>query len=331
VRGRECSEGQWERRLLQYARQIAEQALEPDFFPVLAGMIREDFSPPAVAVLEYDGAGQLTDSRFIVQDRALATAYTEYFHTVNPYPGAVTRYGLENASTTFEAVLPRKELAKTEYWNDFLRPFDVPNILGLSVSLPEVGRISITAARSAADGKYNPSEVRRLDSLRPFLTSAIRLRSLVSSRAGGGVARVLSPTDALLARTNGKIDARNDAAEQMLTQAVGPIAQRVFDGDAALGRAIGMDLQPPFAGCAGARACALRVQQDDSARDEELRVRYGLSRREAQVARLLASGLAYKEIAAMLGISFHTASSHAKAVLHKLGVDSSRKIALLLR
>ena len=48
----------------------------------------------------------------------------------------------------------------------------------------------------------------------------------------------------------------------------------------------------------------------------------GLSARELDVLRLVARGLANKEIAAELGITTHTVKFHLAAVLEKLGVRS---------
>ncbi len=47
-----------------------------------------------------------------------------------------------------------------------------------------------------------------------------------------------------------------------------------------------------------------------------------LTARELQVLRMLADGLANKEIAAQLGISDHTAKFHVAQILAKLGAGS---------
>lgn len=52
-----------------------------------------------------------------------------------------------------------------------------------------------------------------------------------------------------------------------------------------------------------------------------------LTEREAQIARLVASGLSDKEIAQSLGISFTTVRTHIKRAFDKLGVDNRVKLA----
>ncbi|HEU4697543.1 MAG TPA: LuxR C-terminal-related transcriptional regulator [Gemmatimonadales bacterium] len=56
----------------------------------------------------------------------------------------------------------------------------------------------------------------------------------------------------------------------------------------------------------------------------------GLTRREAEVARLLARRMSDAELAAALGISWHTARRHSERVLQKLGVDSRTKVGAAL-
>lgn len=63
---------------------------------------------------------------------------------------------------------------------------------------------------------------------------------------------------------------------------------------------------------------------------ENLRERYGLSPREADVALLLARGLSDRDIAARLVISWHTARRHSERVLRKLSVASRAEVALTL-
>lgn len=47
-----------------------------------------------------------------------------------------------------------------------------------------------------------------------------------------------------------------------------------------------------------------------------------LTRREAQVVRLIARGCTYDQAADLLGVSMHTVASHVKNAYRKLGVRS---------
>jgi len=60
--------------------------------------------------------------------------------------------------------------------------------------------------------------------------------------------------------------------------------------------------------------------------DERLKVCYGLTNREIQVARLLADRQSNKEIADLLDVTVYTAGRHTERVLRKLGVASRRNV-----
>ncbi len=59
---------------------------------------------------------------------------------------------------------------------------------------------------------------------------------------------------------------------------------------------------------------------------DELQVRYGLTRRETETARLLAARRGNMEIARALGMSAHTARHHTERILSKLGLTSRREV-----
>jgi len=65
--------------------------------------------------------------------------------------------------------------------------------------------------------------------------------------------------------------------------------------------------------------------------DAELRSRYGLSAREVEVARLVATGLSNAEVAEKLGVSYFTARNHVERVLAKLGVGNRSRVGAVLR
>ena len=65
--------------------------------------------------------------------------------------------------------------------------------------------------------------------------------------------------------------------------------------------------------------------------DLELRNQFGLSAREIEVARLVASGLSNQEVAEKLGVSYFTARNHVERVLAKLGVGNRSRVGAVLR
>lgn len=65
--------------------------------------------------------------------------------------------------------------------------------------------------------------------------------------------------------------------------------------------------------------------------EQSLRTKFGLSRREAQVAVLLAERRTDAEIAAALGISWHTVRSHVERIFGTLGCHTRRDAAAKLK
>jgi DNA-binding CsgD family transcriptional regulator len=58
----------------------------------------------------------------------------------------------------------------------------------------------------------------------------------------------------------------------------------------------------------------------------EIQRRFGLTQRQAEVARMVASRLSDAEIAKRLGVSWHTVRSHVDGVLREMGVHSRQEI-----
>ncbi len=65
-------------------------------------------------------------------------------------------------------------------------------------------------------------------------------------------------------------------------------------------------------------------------RTEAVRLRHGLTKREAEVALLLAEGRSNADVAAQLFVSPHTARHHVENVLGKLGLTSRAAVAARL-
>jgi DNA-binding CsgD family transcriptional regulator len=88
------------------------------------------------------------------------------------------------------------------------------------------------------------------------------------------------------------------------------------------GSILGSDLLAPKPLIAVAVGRSARAQLTH----DELQVRYGLTRRETETARLLAARRGNSEIAHVLGMSAHTARHHTERILLKLGVSSRREV-----
>lgn len=84
-------------------------------------------------------------------------------------------------------------------------------------------------------------------------------------------------------------------------------------------------------GLRGTVVVAVHQNTEPSATDEALHARFGLSRQERTITRLLARGRSNAEVASALGISPHTARRHTERIFSKLGVRSRAEIARRLQ
>ncbi len=72
------------------------------------------------------------------------------------------------------------------------------------------------------------------------------------------------------------------------------------------------------------------VEGMDLPKQNDLRRQFDLTRRETEVAGLMAGRLSDREIADLLGISIHTARRHAESALKKIGVQDRRNLRAAL-
>jgi DNA-binding CsgD family transcriptional regulator len=77
-------------------------------------------------------------------------------------------------------------------------------------------------------------------------------------------------------------------------------------------------------------AVSMRLSRDEEHAEPLTLGRFGLTAREAQVARLLAHRATNREIAQQLDVSPHTVRHHVESIFAKLGVHSRRVVAAQL-
>lgn len=195
--------------------------------------------------------------------------------------------------------------------------------------------------------------------LEPLLRSAANTWNELASRRSALVTLIDESSDGLaLYNSQNRLLHSNRALDRMVIEGKG--AQALLDATMRLARAFGgmmqrndpHDLDGAFERVveSNGHKWTLRATRADAVfgRDEvtlvrvrpqvaavmseaQLARRFGLTRREAEVAALLGAGASNKEIVSRLGVTEFTARRHTENVLRKLGVDSRAKVALALR
>lgn len=307
---RTCSLSAWRRRVLELAEFLANEVVAPDVFERFLQMLSRDF-PGSSALLDYDATEERTEFASCNVDVSARRAYSAHFHAVNPFTEAVLRHQLYNGAFRGSLWVNDRSLLRSEFYNDWMRPRGDRYFLVLSVGFGAAGRTGIPIYRAHSEGgDYTPDDARRLDMLRPFVRNAVLLRRLLRNLGATSI-DLNSINEPVIDSTRRTAVACNDAAETYLSSGGSGARERIR-------------IHPTRP-----QEVVLTPQRDSS--EAVFQREYGLSTRESQVAALFAEGMSYREIADRLEISYHTVNTHAKSVLRKLNLSSTRRLATVVR
>jgi DNA-binding CsgD family transcriptional regulator len=259
---------------------------------------------------------------------------------------------------TGDEVLPRSELYRSEWYNDFCSPLGLENLVHF-VQPVTMGGFSPVMHFSVFGGggrAFDDQTVRGLARYQPHLKQALLLRSLVDERVRVTSAQMLLRAigdPAILVDRTLRIVAVNDGAAELLRAGIhlrsekGVLAASPAGRDlpAALNRALRADDQGQpctlVGGLPGRAAClyniapisldlseahrrdhavvTVRLQRQREADVRLLRDLYGLTETEVKVARELVSGAQVRDISEKWRVSQETVRSHVKSILGKTG------------
>lgn len=207
---------------------------------------------------------------------------------------------------------------------------DLSDTFGVAVNLYNLGQIQVELGKTAESVAYYTESLAIIESIgeHHLLSRALdrlgyTLHLLGNSRAAArlhGAALALRETigDTLFHEEDANIASR-------YAQIQATLGDEAFTAEVEIGRTL-----PPVAAVAEARTLA--ADSLDAYLASPAQALAGLTRREANVLRLMADGQSDQDIADSLFISKRTASSHVAAVMSKLGVESrTAAVALAIR
>jgi DNA-binding CsgD family transcriptional regulator len=294
-------------------------------------------------------------------DPAAAQLYFERFAATDPGHAIRRAKGLAVCS---QRMIYPEDLPQTELYNDFFRPNRLVGGILMNADLPDGSLAFVTVSRETPTPEFERHSLATLKLLLPAFEAGMRAQwRLGRERASlGRFIDRLSDGAALFGPRGRRLLHLNPALTQIL--ATDPEADRVrleveFAARAAGAVALagegyaGGGLTLPagvrrlhtetgtyevHASAVGAetgmhdRSIIVVVERSGAPLPDtdELAERYGLTRRECEVALLLARGLTDRAIAEELVISWHTARRHAERVLRKLGVGSRAEVGVRL-
>ena len=327
----------------------------------LARALRSLVGAPMAALTLETGEGTRTYGDQL--DPAVARAYERHYRALDHGLRRQRTLGLEVWSRA--RLWTRAQLMGSEYYNDFARPNGLHDAVGLAIALPATRGHAMVSLLYDQPMRSPATRERQL-ALLTLVLPAFRVGVTAHLReARGRLAPGLDPRTGLLEATDephalyscqGRLLYRNRA----MATALGEEGQRtvlrhaVSDAVRAAAAAARPDTGPRAAtravhtATATYRVRAGLVADDDASRGasvlvslrrndpapasaDELRARFGLTGREAEVAVLLLQRRSNTEIAEALELSEHTARHHTERVLQKLGVASRREAGVMLQ
>lgn len=279
-------------------------------------------------------------------DPAGLDAYLAHFHALD---GNERRRALGRPAALTERLYAPGEYRRTEYFNDFVVPFRLHHVLGLAVERGADTYAGLSFHHDRDTGpQFGDRELALAELLHPALRAGVdtvlhlhadreRLGAVLDAvgeplLALDGAGRELH-RNAALQRLLAAEPQRDRVLARMKLCAAAPFAPaedppRLELATAASRYRLRMtsaaQLAPGAVLVAAERTVPLLPTAD------QLRERFGLTPREAQVALRMAAGHSTKAIAHELGLSPSTTRHHGEHVFTKLGVRSRKALALHL-
>ena len=201
-------------------------AEEPDRWPLFLQKLRTGVRSTVTAFIFDDmRAGHASVAASVDFDPKFARLYEEYFASRNAWAAKLGTKLRTGSVVTSQELLPDRDLIRTEYYNDFLRPQDARHLLG---SMPVVQAHSfaqVSMVRPGRMGAFSERETSLMRQLMPHLQRAIRMHQRFSrlEEQGRLAAEALdrAPFGVVLMDRTGHALLVNRAASEILAAADG--------------------------------------------------------------------------------------------------------------
>src|SRR5215472_3416123 len=212
----------------ELVRLTYEAATDPSRWNDFLRLFSKTIHAPSAVFLIHDKTHQKADaSGGIGVEPAWVKSYQEYFVTINPWlEGNPFRRGVVAVG---EQILNDRELVRTEFYNDFLRPQDWFYCCGVMIAQDQLTTSEISVIRSRRAGSFTANEVALFEYLAPHLQCAVRIHNRIAglesglNAATGALDRF--PTGVVAVDSDAKVILTNRAADAILKREDGLISR----------------------------------------------------------------------------------------------------------
>jgi DNA-binding CsgD family transcriptional regulator/PAS domain-containing protein len=203
---------------------IYEAAADPSRWDDFLRLFSEAIHAPSAVFLIHDAAHQRANASAVMGvEPAWVKSYQEYFVTINPW--LVSHPFRRGVVVAGEQILSDRELVRTEFYNDFLRPKDWFYCCGVLTAKDQSTTSEITAIRSRRAGSFTSNEVALFEYLAPHLQNAVRIHNRLAGLESGlnAATAVLDrfPTGIVVVNSDAKVIFANRAAAAILRRGDG--------------------------------------------------------------------------------------------------------------
>jgi DNA-binding CsgD family transcriptional regulator len=205
-----------------------EAAADPSRWNDFLRLLSEAIQAPSVVFLIHDNRHPKANvSAAIGAEPAWIKSYEEYFVTINPW--LADRPFRRGVVAVGEKILNDRELVRTEFYNDFLRPQNWFHSCGVSTFQDQSSISEISAIRSRRAGSFTSNEVALFEYLAPHLQCAARIHNRIAGLESGLTAATAAldrfPTGIVAVNSDAKVILTNRTAEEILKSGDGLISR----------------------------------------------------------------------------------------------------------
>jgi DNA-binding CsgD family transcriptional regulator len=204
-----------------------EAAADPSRWNDFLRLFSETIHAPSATFLIHDNARKASASAAVGIDPSWIKSYQEYFVTINPW--LADRPFRRGVTAVGEEILSDRELVRTEFYNDFLRPKNWFYSCGVLTAQDGSTTSEISALRSWRTGSFTSNEVALFEYLAPHLQCAVRIHNRIAGLESGLKTATTAldrfPTGIVAVNSDAKVILTNRAADAILERRDGLLSR----------------------------------------------------------------------------------------------------------